>query len=690
MISVRLQRLRLIGIVVIAACLLFGAWALWQFPAYARQLPPRILPNSSWTTAEALTALADLGWSVETYVRWRLGFVGVTAVFYIVLGLFIFVRGRRDAFALLFGPALVLFGIGTADLPFILAQWGFWGDRLAYGLAAVSFGYLMLLVFVFPNGRFNPRSMRWVGFLGLLFIFYAGFLQPQPTRPPAPIISVFSTIIFLAAVGNQAYRFSVVATAEQRQQTKWVLWAIGLNLLYKLILTFIYASPTVNAINAQGMWYSLLRTTSLTLVTATAPVAITFAIFRYRLWDIDLIIRKTFVYGLMSAGVIGVYVLLVGYLSLLFQAENRALWFSLLATGVVALLFMPLKNWLEQQVNRLFYGQRDEPYQLLTRLGKQLETTLDPAQALAATVATVAQALKLPYVAIGLQQGEGMQLTAVSGASVEPLNQYPLTFAGQPIGTLLVADRSPNDPLTPADHQLLADLSHQIGVAAHAMLLTTSLEQARLRLVTERGEARRRLGSDLHDVVGHQLVGLNRQLQHAMHELGQNPEQARQHLAEIDSQLTALTHQVRHLAHQLYPPELALLGLVGALREQVQTHPTLQIVLDAPERLPKLSAEVETAVYAITLEAITNIEKHAHAQTCAIRLGLDATSQPPVLELDIVDDGAGVAAGANAGLGLLSMQARAAEVGGVCKIMQNGVGSGTAVAVRIPCPILTE
>lgn len=147
---------------------------------------------------------------------------------------------------------------------------------------------------------------------------------------------------------------------------------------------------------------------------------------------------------------------------------------------------------------------------------------------------------------------------------------------------------------------------------------------------------------------------------------------------------------MRHFTHQLYPPELALLGLVGALREQVQTHPTLQIVLDAPERLPKLSAEVETAVYAITLEAITNIEKHAHAQTCVIRLGLDAASQPPTLELEIVDDGAGLAAGANAGLGLLSMQARAAEVGGVCKVMQNEAGGGTAVAVRIPRPIQTE
>jgi signal transduction histidine kinase len=165
-----------------------------------------------------------------------------------------------------------------------------------------------------------------------------------------------------------------------------------------------------------------------------------------------------------------------------------------------------------------------------------------------------------------------------------------------------------------------------------------------------------------------------------------NPEQATKLLADIDHQLSALTTQIRHLAHQLYPPELELLGLVGALRERVQVQPTLQVLLDAPDSLPTLPAEIETAVYTIALEAITNIEKHAHAQTCRIHLRLDGTGQLPILQLDIQDDGDGMSGPISTGLGLLSMQARAVEVGGVCQVTENPDGVGTAVTVRIPCP----
>lgn len=676
---------RALVIALIAACLLFGIWALWQFPAYAQQMPPRILPNGNWTTAAARQALVSLGWTVETYLWWRMGFILVTAVFHIGLGLFILWRRSQDPFSLLFALALVVFGIGSADLPFVLTQWGPWGDRLAYGLATTAYGLLILLAFVFPDGRFVPRQMRWAGVAGGALLVYAAFLQPQPTRPPAPYLSVLSSLLLILAVFGQVYRYRMAETAVQRQQTKWVLWAILFNLAHKLLLNIIYVNPAVNALNGQGMWYSLLRTTSLTLVTATIPLVVTFAILRYRLWEIDVIIRKTLVYGVMLASVLGLYVLIVGYLGFLFHTEGDNLALSLVAASLVAVLFAPGKQYVEQQINRLFYGQRDEPYQLLTRLGQQIEAALDPAATLTLTVETVAQALKLPYVAIALQQGEKMQVTAAYGAPQNEISRCPLTYAGQIIGELLFASRAANDPLNPADQRLLSDLARQLGAAAHAVLLTANLEQARLRLVTERGEARRRLGSDLHDGVGHQLVGISRQLERAMTLLPQDLPQAETRLAAINQQLVALTREVRGLAHQLYPPELELLGLVGALRERAQTQLTPHIYLDAPAHLPPLSAELETAVYYITLEALTNIEKHAQARACHIRLNLLTTSHPAVLELAIRDDGRGQTTPAASGLGLLSMQARAAEVGGTC-VMTEGEGGGTAVNVRIPCP----
>ncbi len=205
-------------------------------------------------------------------------------------------------------------------------------------------------------------------------------------------------------------------------------------------------------------------------------------------------------------------------------------------------------------------------------------------------------------------------------------------------------------------------------------------------MVTERGEARRQLGSDLHDSVGHQLVSLTRHVDQAMRTLAKNPALTNTRLAEIHQQLVVLTQHVRTLAHQLFPPELELFGLVGALRERALTHPTLRIQINASDNLPPLPAEIEAAVYYIALEALTNIEKHAQTNRCIVRLTMisDAVrSSQSVLELCICDDGVGIPAHTLSGLGLLSMQARAVEVGGTCHIETNA-GSGTIVRTRIP------
>jgi two-component system, NarL family, sensor kinase len=220
------------------------------------------------------------------------------------------------------------------------------------------------------------------------------------------------------------------------------------------------------------------------------------------------------------------------------------------------------------------------------------------------------------------------------------------------------------------------------------VLLRADLEQARLRLVTVREEARRRLGSDLHDGVGHQLAGLARHVETALSVLEHDPTAARQMLTGVSQQMNTAISQVRHLAHQLHPPELELLGLAGALRERALTHPGLTIILEVPESLPPLSTAVETAAYYIALEALTNVEKHTTGGSCRLRLALVAgigVGEPGVIEIDIADDGPALQPTKGNGLGLLSMQARAVEVGGTCHVAA-GPGGGTHVAVRLPCP----
>jgi two-component system NarL family sensor kinase len=168
--------------------------------------------------------------------------------------------------------------------------------------------------------------------------------------------------------------------------------------------------------------------------------------------------------------------------------------------------------------------------------------------------------------------------------------------------------------------------------------------------------------------------------------LERDPDSARAALVDITHGLNAAVAQVRGLAHQLHPPELELLGLVEALRERTQMLPGLAIHLDAPAQLPRLHPAIETAAYYIALEALTNIEKHAGARSCRLRLALadgDAALRPPMLELDIVDDGRGPATDRPGGLGLLSMQARAAEVGGSCLVEADPRG-GMRIAVRLP------
>jgi two-component system NarL family sensor kinase len=556
---------------------------------------------------------------------------------------------------------------------------------------------LLYLLILFPTGRLLTPRWRWLFYyltavmltipvLGMFgqplapaskeewgFTNPIGFINPDWDTYFLPVFFVALPLGIILCIVALFLRFRR-AQGVERAQMKWLFWAGGI-----FAATYI-PSFLQQDFSEYSIWNAIWMLGMLTI-----PLSIGIAILRYHLFDIDLIINRALVYGGLTIFVIVIYVIVVGYLSFLFQTEAN-LGISLVATGLVAVLFGRLQNWLQRGVNRLMYGQRDEPYQLLTHLGQQLESAINPTSALSLTVETIAQALKLPYVAIGLQRGEEQQLTAVYGSSQNQITPFSLIYAGQPIGELLVAARAPNESLTLADQHLLADLARQIGMTAHAHLLNANLELARLRLVTERGEARRQLGSDLHDGVGHQLVSLTRQLERTRTITPEDPVSAQSQLAEINQQLMALTKQVRNLAHQLYPPELELLGLVGAIQECAHTIIGFQIRLDIQQNLPSFPAEIETAVYYIILEALTNIEKHAQAQTCTICLSLSVINH---LELNIRDDGIGLPAKLDGGVGLLSMQARAAEVGGVCAVA-NDEGGGTAVTATIPCPIIIE
>lgn len=471
-----------------------------------------------------------------------------------------------------------------------------------------------------------------------------------------------------------------------RGQMRWALGGVivGLGLFS---LTYVNVFFVESSQSEMGQLLSALSSLGFTVM----GIGLAVAVLRYHLFDIERIINRVLVYGSLTLSIVLIYVLVVGYLSFLFQTETSLI-ISLIATGMAAVFFGHLQSWLQRGVNRLMYGQRDEPYRVLTRLGQQMQSVLEPAAALELTVTTIAHSLKLPYAAIRLLADGRLQTAAEFGRNQTQLTTFPLVYAGETIGDLAAASRQSHEPLTPGDLRLLNDLARQISPAAQAARLAQELEQARLRIVTAREETRRQLGSDLHDSVGHQLTGLVRQVEQASRLLSANPAALPALLDAINNQLDKAIADVRQLAHQLHPPELELLGLVGSLRERIGTARSFAVCLDAPDSLPALPAAVETAVYYITLEALTNIEKHAQAHSVKIYLRLSedrATPGGQTLHLTIEDDGQGLAAQDNRGLGHLSMQARAAEVGGTCVIEPSESG-GALVGVHLPLSFQME
>jgi signal transduction histidine kinase len=344
------------------------------------------------------------------------------------------------------------------------------------------------------------------------------------------------------------------------------------------------------------------------------------------------------------------------------------------------ILFQPLRDRLQRAVNRLVYGERDNPYAVLSQLGRHMEATLAPENVLPTIVETIARSLKLPYAAIVLQQEDELTIAAAYGSPMEEQQRFPLVYQAEQLGELVLSPRSPGEPLTPADQRLLHDLTPQIGVAVNAVRLTVDLQHSRERLVTTREEERRRLRRDLHDGLGPQLASQTLTLTAARKLLRDDPDAAEALLVNATVHVQEAITDIRRLVYDLRPPALDDLGLIAALHEQIALYQSsgVSFILDVPDQLPELSAAVEVACYRIIQEALTNVVRHAHARTCTIHIALNG-----ILILEITDDGTGLTAVCRPGVGFSSMRERAEELGGNC-IFESRPAGGTRVYAQLP------
>src|SRR5215210_6780499 len=595
-----------------------------------------------------------------------------------------------------------------------------WGEYAAWfstwiGFASPTLGVFLLLLF--PGGRLPSRRWRivaWVTALGaasaalgdafmpgLLFTHYYvdnpfgivgviggkvttyGFFGASRYLGRALLL----TSIFVALL-SLIFRLQH-ARGNERQQLKWFFFAavpltVFLSLIELMIVANFTTDPCIHLCGTPWLWqvFRAVRYVSI-LALLIVPVFTYIAILRYHLYDIDVVINRTLVYGALSACVVGIYVLTIVALGALFQAQGN-LGVSLVATGLVAVLFQPLRGRLQRGVNRLMYGERDDPYAVISRLGKRFEATLAPDTVLPTVVETIAQALKLPYAAILLKEGEDCRTAAAYGSPRGEPETLPLVYQREEIGSLVLSSRAPGEGFSDADRSLLEDLARQAEMAVHAVRLTTDLQHSRERLVATREEERRRLRRDLHDGLGAQLAGLNVQAGTLRRLIPRNPDAANELVVELRDELRSAISDIRRLVYDLRPPALDDLGLVESLRRLAERYGSedeqLRVLVEAPEVLPDLPAAVEVAVYRITQEALTNVARHARAHSCVVRLAMDED-----VALEIVDDGIGIPAQRSAGVGLSSMHERASELGGSC-VVQSVPKGGTQVLVRLPLP----
>ncbi|MCB9455140.1 MAG: sensor histidine kinase [Anaerolineaceae bacterium] len=551
-----------------------------------------------------------------------------------------------------------------------------------------------LFVFLFPDGQFVAKWARWIAVVWLLI--QAGNVL-FPDTPLAlytlsyPLAISLNTIFTLCAISVLIWRYRVHASAVQRQQIKWITaGALLLTLNYVLDYTVFEIYPAITseyliATREQGVVWELVQDTLWYVSQIVFAVCVGLAVFRHRLWDINAILSRTLVYGALTFLIIMLYVLIVGGTGALIHSQTTTV-NGLIATGIIAVLFQPLRDRLQRGVNRLLYGDRDDPTTVFTRLAHQLQTTDTRAAILPNLAHTIAQTLKIPYVAIQLSTANPQdQPTAAWGESHALAQHIPLIYSNETVGDLLVAQRGPHEQFNQHEQILLSAIAALTATTVRAVQMWDELQHSRQRIVTTREEERRRLRRDLHDGMGPALAGLTLKIDAALDLITQDQQISITLLGEVKRQAQQLVADIRRVVHDLRPPALDELGLTEALRSaltQLKTHPNgLQITLSA-ENLPHaLPAAVEAASYRIIMEATTNVVKHARAHHCWITLQID--SRPAQMHITIEDDGTSLPDTVVPNVGLHSMRERAEELGGTFDIQSRSTG-GTCVRVSLP------
>ena len=561
---------------------------------------------------------------------------------------------------------------------------------------------------LFPDGR--PASPRWrsvvwawgistalsvatFGLNGPLIAFGSGTCPPHPGDKIACIqnpitdqairsvlgaISVVAGIVAaltaVAAVVSVIIRFRR-ARGDERQQIKWIVF-VGVSFFATFVPTILLTdSITANAPEWVG---TLLFSVFASILVIGLPLAIALAILKYHLYDLDVVIRKTVVVGAMALFITVVYAGIVALGTQLFNASKAG---SFVAAAVLAIAFQPARERARRIADRLVYGRRSTPYEVLAEFSSragEAYATEDVLQRMAQVLAagTGADAATVWLRTGGKTRPAGTAPTEASPPEELPEDAIEVSHQGEVLGALSV-QMPASDPMDPAKLKLVEDLASQAGLVLRNVRLISELRASRQRLVAAQDDERRKIERNIHDGAQQQLVALSVKLRLLERMASKDPDRTAQMASELQADATEALEDLRDLARGIYPPLLADKGLAVALEAQARKAVvSTQVDAGGVGRYPP---EVEATVYFSVLEALQNVAKYAEATEAIIRLA----ETDGALTFEVTDDGRGFDPETTGyGTGLQGIADRLDALGGTLGV-RSARGAGTTVRGRV-------
>jgi signal transduction histidine kinase len=550
------------------------------------------------------------------------------------------------------------------------------------------------LPFLFPTGEpVSPRwwALAWVALAGAVFGIAGQMTGITALSLPGQFIDLTCAVLAPVTLVIRYRR----APFEERQQIKWFAGAAlvlaGLTVVAVVVSFTVYHNGTVVFNPVGGTMVPL----GLTGVAA----AIGIAVLRYRLYDIGVFLRRALVYAALVALIGAIYLVLVVTVGTRIDAPTTDRAIPFVVAAVVALIFQPVRTRLQRLANRLAYGRRASPYEVLANFSRHVSELYADEEITVRMARILAEGTEADRAEIWLRVGDELRLAASwpgdgagqAGLSLEEgeppaipdaAAAVPVRYQGELLGAVAVVKR---EDITPTETRLVDDLAHEAGLALKNERLTAELSQrleeltiSRQRLVTAQDTERRRIERNLHDGAQQDLIALKLKLAAAQGMAEQNPRQTRDLLEGLVTDVSGAVETLRELARGIYPAVLADLGLVAALEAQAARSPmTVEVHADSVQRHP---LEIEAAVYFCCLEALQNAVKHAHATTMVINV----EESDGELGFTATDNGQGIdVARAHGGSGIQNMMDRMAALRGSLDLRALP-GGGTEVSGRLP------